>query len=182
MQIVAEWAGHFYDPGENSDKIWASACTDTGDYLSVWGRRGNRKYQSLTKRFGNVAAARFEFDKMVRQKEHKGYQNVPFENPHSGNIPSFKNSLGGNIKPGPGPGKITRRGLLERIVRLISRVKERFEPDTMLVEFQQLQAVTGLVLEYNEQIGTGSDKETTPHELESGMDTLAECIRQALLA
>lgn len=181
---MAEWAGHYYEPGENSDKIWASACTDTGDYLSVWGRRGNRKYQSLTRRFGSPAAARFEFDKMVRQKERKGYHNVPFENPHSGNIPSFKNSLGGNIQPGTGngTGKITRRGLLERILRLINRVKERFEPDTMQVEFQQLQAVTGLTLEYAELSNADPTNEITLHELESNLDALAASIRQALLA
>ncbi len=181
MQIVAEWAGHYYDPVENSDKIWAATWTDTGDYLAVWGRRGNHKYQSQTKRLGSTAAARFEFYKMVRQKEHKGYQSVPFENPQFGNIPSFKRSQSESLEPGTG--KITRHKVLERIHRLINRVKERFEPDTMLVEFNQIKAVTALMLEYDERIDTGSsDRETLPHELESGLNNLSASIKQALLA
>jgi predicted DNA-binding WGR domain protein len=181
MQIVAEWAGHYNDPVENSDKIWAAAWTDTGDYLAVWGRRGNHKYQSQTKRLGSAAAARLEFYKMVRQKEHKGYQRVPFENSQFGNIPSFKRSQSESLEPGTG--KITRHKVLEKIHRLINRVKERFEPDTMLVEFNQIKAVTALMLEYEERIGTGpSDRETLPYELESGLNNLSACIEQALLA
>ncbi len=180
MQIVAEWAGHYYDPVENSDKIWASAWTDTGDYLAVWGRRGNHKYQSQTKRLGSSAAARLEFYKMVRQKEHKGYRNVPFENAGFGNIPSFKRSQNESSKPGTA--KITRYNLLERIRRLVNRVKECFEPDTMLVEFNQLRAVTALMLEYDEHLGSGpSDKKIALHELESGLNDLAALIKQALL-
>jgi predicted DNA-binding WGR domain protein len=181
MQIITEWAGHFYDPNINSDKIWASTYTDTGDYIAVWGRRGSHKYQSQTKRFGSLALARAEFKKMVNQKQRKGYQLVPFEDTRFGSIPSFKHSLGGSSSQ-DGPGKITRRGLLERIHNLVRRVKEHFEPDTMLVEFNQLHSVASLVLEYNERLGTDADKEIEPHVLEAGLDILSECIRKALLA
>ena len=180
MQIMAEWAGHYYDPAENSDKIWAGSYTDTGDYLCVWGRRGNRKYQSLTKQFGSATAARLEFTRMVHQKEHKGYRSVPFENPRFGNISSFRHSVSGNTSTLTR--RITKRGLLEHINQLITRVRAHFEPDIMLVEFNQLRAIAGLVLEYDERLGNDHDREVQPHELETGLDTLSACIRQALLA
>ncbi|HEX2909880.1 MAG TPA: WGR domain-containing protein [Chloroflexia bacterium] len=182
MQILAEWAGHFYDPAENSDKIWAGAYTDTGDYIAVWGRRGNRKYQSQTKQFGSAASARFEFGKMVSQKERKGYQNVPFEDGSFGNIPSFKHTLVGNVRTGIG--KITGRNLLERIRQLTQRIKTSFDPDIMLVEFGQLRAAGGLVLEYAGRKTTfpSADEDFVPTELETALDELSLCIKQALLA
>lgn len=185
MQIVAEWAGHFYDPTQNSDKIWAGAFTDTGDYLAVWGRRGNRKYQSQTKQFGSEAHARFEFSKMVSQKERKGYQNVPFEDGRFGNIPSFKRTLGGKTKTGTG--KITGRNLLQRLRQLAGRVKASFEPDTMLIEFGQLRAACGLVLEYagrakNSSTPSFEEEDFNLAELETALNELSLYLKEALLA
>lgn len=185
MQIVAQWAGHFYDPAENSDKIWAGAYTDTGDYIAVWGRRGNRKYQSQTKQFGSAALAHFEFGKMVSQKERKGYHNVPFEDTNFGNIPSFKHTLTGNARTGIG--KITGGNLLERIRQLVQRMGASFEPDTVLVEFGQLRAACGLVLEYADRknsnaISHSPDEDFVPGELEAALEELRLCVKQALLA
>lgn len=181
MQIVGEWAGHYYDLAENSDKIWAAACTDNGGYLAVWGRRGNRKYQFQSKQFNGPTSARAEFDKMVAQKSHKGYQNVPFEDNRFGNIPSFTRSLIGNTG-GTTTVKITPGKLLERVLDLINRVKERFEPDTMLVEFLQLRAASSLVLEYREALSSESESDLILADLEIALNTLSRCTRQAMLA
>lgn len=112
---MAEWAGHFYDPQENSDKVWAATYTDTGDYVAVCGRRGNRKYQSQTKHFGGAGLTRNEFERMVRQKTGKGYRSGPFDDPSFGNVPSFSRTLTGNGPAGAGTGKITGPNLLNRL-------------------------------------------------------------------
>lgn len=185
MQIVAQWAGHFYAPAENSDKIWAGAYTDTGAYIAVWGRRGQRKYQSQTKQFSSSDLARSEFSKMISQKEHKGYTNVPFEDVTFGNIPSFKHTLVSNTTTGVG--QITGRNLLERMRQLIERSQANFEPDRMLVEFGQLRAAVGLVLEYagrekKNPTASSEDEDFAPIELEAALNELSLCIKAALLA
>jgi predicted DNA-binding WGR domain protein len=183
MQIMEEWAGHYYDQAENADKIWAAAFTDSGAYLAVWGRRDNRKYQSQTKSFNTVTTARAQFEQMVHQKERKGYHKVPFADARFGNIPSFMGNLSGNISSPSSSAKISGANLLARCRQLLQRLKKKFEPDTMLVEFQQLRATTAVLLEYREQIRANQDEDTdfVPAELETTLNTLASSIKQALL-
>lgn len=85
MTIINQWAGHFQAGG--SDKVWAAAYTDDGQFLSVWGRRGST-LQSGTKTFANQEAASKEFNTKVKKKSAEGYQPVPFDDPRYG-IPAF---------------------------------------------------------------------------------------------
>src|SRR5437762_8278244 len=92
MLIVEERALHCRDEAHNHDKIWAVAVSETGTYMSVWGRRDS-KYQTKTKHFGNLYLAQQEFSRLVREKLGKGYQEITFGDPRHGNIPSFGNRI-----------------------------------------------------------------------------------------
>jgi predicted DNA-binding WGR domain protein len=156
MYIVGQWAGHYYDPAENSDKIWAAAYTDTGEYLAVWGRRDNRKYQSQHKHFTSSWAAHTELEKLIKQKKGKGYRQVSFEDPSHGNIPSFQTSVESlGATPTTTPAKITLASVISQIKKLSGQIKRHFEPDTQLVEYQQLKAIAQIFFDNYEGTGPG---------------------------
>ncbi len=76
MQVLGQWAGH-YNAG-TSDKVWAAAYTDEGDFLYVYGRRFTR-LTPKAKHFSSVGAARAWFNKKVDEQSRQGYHSIPFD-------------------------------------------------------------------------------------------------------
>jgi predicted DNA-binding WGR domain protein len=53
---------------DNHDKVWGIGKRDDGDFMTFWGRRGN-KLQTNNKSMGD-----YEAMKLVNTKRKKGYQ------------------------------------------------------------------------------------------------------------
>jgi hypothetical protein len=157
LQFVAEKAFHFTN-GDNHDKIWAAAVAKDatqGVYMAVWGKRigafgSSDKYQSQQKQ-GSVGAMESFYQSKVREKEGKGYVQVPFNDPTLGRIPSFS---GGNVvMVGPDGGQqITAAGLLKQIESLIGRLVRKsasgVEMSGLIMEFQQVKVKTEIFVEF----------------------------------
>jgi predicted DNA-binding WGR domain protein len=146
MLIIEEKALHCRDETHNHDKIWAAATSETGLYLVVWGRR-DTNYQSKTKRFSSMEAARLEFNKLVREKLGKGYQEVAFGDPRHGNIPSFGNQAGTNRN------LITSDSLMSDLEAFTTRLARTgtegltlLEEDSLRLQFAQLKLKTEVIL------------------------------------
>lgn len=127
FNVVREWAGYNGDP-PNHDKVYACSYTTNGYLLRLWGRRGY-KYQTPPggpESYGSEQAAARAFDALVAQKRSSrpsapsGYQEVAFNDPHFGNIPSWRS--GAAATPGTGGEAISRDNLLRQIASLGQRL------------------------------------------------------------
>jgi len=96
-KIIEQWAGHYL--GGGSDKLWAGAYTQDGQFLSKWGRRG-AALQKGEKPVADQAAAKKVFEKKRNEKISEGYQAVPFDNSTYG-ISSFDPALAGVTAAAP---------------------------------------------------------------------------------
>lgn len=125
FEVVREWAGYCGDRGH--DKIYSCAYSSDGYLLRLWGRRGT-KYQTPPggpESYGSQQAAASAFHALVAQKRSSrpsapgGYQEVPFNSPNQGNIPSWRSGAG---PAGAGTTAITRDNLLRQIASLGQRL------------------------------------------------------------
>ena len=75
MEIDYQFVGWCYDSQANHDKVWVSIRLSgdawSGNYLTVWGRRG-KKLQSKT--YHSVSA--WEMSRLYNKKTNKDYQEV----------------------------------------------------------------------------------------------------------
>lgn len=126
FDIVAEWAGYNGDPGH--DKVYSCSATTNGYLLKMWGRRGT-KYQTPPggpEFCGSEQAAVRAFHALVAQKRSprpsapSGYQEVAFNDPNFGNIPSWRSSA--STTAPMGSTAITRDNLLRQITSLGQRL------------------------------------------------------------
>lgn len=81
--VLFQWAGHYYDPANNHDKVWAAAYTDDQTYLAVWGRRGGKLSSQAKPKLGQR-----EFERKKAEKIAEGYRPIPFDDPRY-NVKSF---------------------------------------------------------------------------------------------
>ena len=81
-KVVEQWAGHYSD-GHSSDKVWAAAYTDQGEFMVAYGRRPNATNGGM-KTFGSEAAARDHYQRKLAEKRTKGYTEVAFDDHHFG--------------------------------------------------------------------------------------------------
>jgi len=85
--IVREWHGALYDPSQGHDKVWAACLEEVpgGGYLftTQYGRRGNRLTFS-SKDFPGEYTAKSYYDRIVHEKQMKGYQSVVSSDPNYG--------------------------------------------------------------------------------------------------
>ncbi|MCC6630073.1 MAG: WGR domain-containing protein [Chloroflexi bacterium] len=147
FQIIAEWAGHKTDIRINSDKIWASAYTDNGTYLCVWGRRGTA-YREQSKHFGSQRAAAAWFDAKVAEKVRKGYDAVRFGDRRHGNIPSFGSAVAGTVTGGAGP-RITLAGVLAELAAVPRALgRARGDLPEVIFAFAQTRLKAELLLDH----------------------------------
>ncbi len=63
-----KFIGWCHQPTRNHDKVWGIAKKGEGEYMTFWGRRGN-KLQTNTKDMDDYDAI-----KLVNSKRSKGYQ------------------------------------------------------------------------------------------------------------
>ena len=75
--VVREYRMNYFDPGENSNKVWIGMAYSDGKFETRFGRvRDEANLVSKEKKFANQALAEAELERKRREKLRKGYKDT----------------------------------------------------------------------------------------------------------
>jgi poly [ADP-ribose] polymerase len=76
-KITCQYTLNYFDPDENSNKVWIGAAYDTGFFVTRFGRvRDSANLASKVKKFESATRAENELEKKRREKLRKGYKDT----------------------------------------------------------------------------------------------------------
>jgi poly [ADP-ribose] polymerase len=81
--ITKQYTMNYFDPGENSNKVWMGIAYDTGLFETKFGRvRDGANLVKKQKQFASKTEAEAELEKKRREKLRKGYKDTVVLNNH----------------------------------------------------------------------------------------------------
>lgn len=92
--VVKQYRMNYFDPDENSNKVWIGIAYSHGGFETRFGRvRDEANLHSSTKRFSDQSAALQELERKRREKLRKGYKDtVTIDNDTQAVLPAGKRS------------------------------------------------------------------------------------------
>src|SRR5215813_1774056 len=76
-KVTRQYRMNYFDPGENSNKVWIGIAYSDGSFETRFGRvRDEAKLNSKKKKFPSQAAAEMELERKRREKLRKGYKDT----------------------------------------------------------------------------------------------------------
>src|SRR5215467_1290098 len=76
-KVTRQYRMNYFDPGENSNKVWIGIAYSDGSFETRFGRvRDEAKLNSKKKKFASQMAAEHELERKRREKLGKGYKDT----------------------------------------------------------------------------------------------------------